>query len=241
MSDIRHALIMAAGRGTRMGPLTLLVPKPMAPLGNSTLILHGIRRVRQSIPNLHVTVGYKAKMLAEHVIEEGVSTVINTEGKGNAWWVFNTLLRNLDEPLLVLTCDNLLVLDHAQLAADYHDLGCPACMVVPVEPVQGLEGDYIFHQAQQVTALSRVQAAPTYCSGIQLLNPAKINKLLDPVDDFNELWSGLIRQKELFCSRVQPEKWFTIDTIHSLAQAEQFAEDFKLSVSQPGGTVTPGT
>ena len=43
MSELNHALIMAAGRGMRMGALTLVIPKPMAPLGNSTLILHGIR------------------------------------------------------------------------------------------------------------------------------------------------------------------------------------------------------
>src|SRR4051812_20183402 len=94
-AEFQHALIMAAGRGTRMAPLTNAIPKPMAPVGDSTLILRGIHRVRQTIPYLHITVGYKARMLAEHIIEEGISSILYTEGKGNAWWVFNTLLAHL--------------------------------------------------------------------------------------------------------------------------------------------------
>jgi NDP-sugar pyrophosphorylase family protein len=36
--SIKYALIMAAGRGTRMLPLTSSIPKAMAPLNGTTLI-----------------------------------------------------------------------------------------------------------------------------------------------------------------------------------------------------------
>ena len=81
---IEHALVMAAGRGLRMRPLTDEIPKAMAPLGSSTLISEGISRLKKEIENVHITVGYKGSMLASHVIERDVSTVINTEGKENA-------------------------------------------------------------------------------------------------------------------------------------------------------------
>ena len=42
MARINHALIMAAGRGQRMMPLTQVLPKPMAPYLNSTLVADGI-------------------------------------------------------------------------------------------------------------------------------------------------------------------------------------------------------
>jgi len=220
----QHAVILAAGRGTRMGPLTEVIPKPMAPLGGSTLILNGVKRILHCIPQVHVTVGYKAKMLAEHVIEEGVSSIISTEGKGNAWWLFYSLLSHIDEPVVVLTCDNLTELEFDKLFEDYIDLGSPACMVVPVAPVEGLDGDYIFHKAQVVTHLSREEQAATYCSGIQVINPRKINKLVKPDEDFGDVWDCLMEQNQLMVSRVLPTKWFTVDTINSLSEANQLKD-----------------
>lgn len=209
---MRHALIMAAGRGQRMMPLTSDRPKAMAPYRGTTLIAHGIDKIRDHIDFIHVTVGYRGAMLAEHVIRHGVSTVFNTEGHGNCWWLFNTFMRNLNEPVCVLTCDNVIDLDFDVLQEDYDALDRPACMVVPVEPVPGLEGDFIFHENQIVTKLDRQQAAPTYCSGIQVLNPHRVRELIDATEDFNDLWNRLIPHEQVLASRVYPRQWFSVDT-----------------------------
>src|SRR5687767_6015737 len=111
MKTINYALIMAAGRGTRMMPLTTLVPKAMVPYNGTTLIANGIDGIRKHIPNIYITVGYKGAILAQHVIEHNVTGIFNTEGKDNAWWIFNTLLKFLNEPVYVLTCDNVIELD----------------------------------------------------------------------------------------------------------------------------------
>lgn len=220
MGRISHAIILAAGRGQRMGPLSDVVPKPMAPFQGTTLIAQGMRTVRQYAPNVHITVGYKKAMLAEHVIQEGAATVINTEGQTNAWWIFQSLLRYLDEPLFVLTCDNVTELDFGLLERNYFTLNEPACMVVPVHPVVGLEGDYIFHDEKNfVLELNRNKPAPTYCSGIQVLNPAKINRLASGSGDFYAVWNSLIAQRQLMVSEVYPKKWISIDTFEQLVKA----------------------
>lgn len=216
MSAIRHALIMAAGRGRRMMPLTQDIPKPMAPYRDSTLIAEGIGRVRRHVPNIHVTVGYKGAMLAQHLVEHGVSSVFNTDGRPNAWWLHNTLMRHLDEPVLVLTCDNVTDLDVGLLEADYAALGGPADMLVPVRPVPGLEGDFIFHDGGVVRDLSRSRPSEIYCSGIQVVNPARVNALTRPGGDFNDVWRQLIGRRALFVSSVYPERWFSVDTVADL-------------------------
>jgi NDP-sugar pyrophosphorylase family protein len=213
---IEHAIIMAAGRGSRMMPLTDIVPKAMAPYNGSTLIAIGIDKIRTHIPNIYITVGYKKAMLAPHVIEHNVSAIFNTEGHDNAWWIFNTLLKNLDEPIFVLTCDNVTELNFELLSTEYFSFGSPACMVVPVEPVQGLEGDYIFHEKNVIKKLSRTEPSGIYCSGIQILNPAKINKLISPSDNFYKVWSQLIDINQLYCSHTYPSKWFAVDTVEQL-------------------------
>jgi NDP-sugar pyrophosphorylase family protein len=207
---------MAAGRGQRMMPLTIDTPKAMMIHDGSTLIANGIERLKNFIEDIHITVGYKGAMLAKHVIEHNVRTVFNTDGRGNAWWIFNTLLKHVDEPVLVLTCDNVVELDADKLIQDYFAKGGPACMVVPVTPVDGLEGDYIFHNDGIVTELNRNKPSEFYCSGIQIINPLKINKLVQPSENFYNVWNELIKLKELKCSSIHPKNWFTVDTMEQL-------------------------
>jgi len=214
---ITHALIMAAGRGLRMSPLTDAIPKPMAPFNGSTLIANGISLLSHRIPNIHITVGYKGAMLAQHVIEHGACSIFNTEGKGNSWWLFNTLLKGLDEPIYVLTCDNVVSLDFDRIEDDYEALGSPSCMVVPVRPVDGLEGDFIFHENGFVTRLTREEQTGIYCSGIQVLNPKRINESIDASDTFDGVWSKLMERRGLMTSSVYPDRWFAVDTIDQLA------------------------
>ncbi len=222
MKKIRNALIMAAGRGLRMSPLTDTIPKPMAPFLGSTLIAEGISKLKPFIENIHITVGYKGAMLAQHVIKNGASTIFNTEGKGNAWWVYNTLLSKLDEPCYVLTADNVIELDFDQIESDYKKLGSPACMLVPVKPVQGVEGDYLYSDKQgRVLELSREKPSEKYCSGIQVINPAKINALTTHSENFMDLWNQLILIEQLYCSNVYPDKWYSVDTITQLNEIEK--------------------
>lgn len=221
--SISQAVILAAGRGLRMAPLTNLVPKPMAPFQGSTLIANGIKNLTSQGLKIHITVGYKKAMLAQHVIELGVNTVVNTEGKSNSWWLYNTLLGSIDEPIYVLTCDNIVKLNFELLEKSYFDAGAPACMLVPVKPVPGLEGDYISREGSVVTNLDRHSPTDIYCSGIQILNPAAIRKCTQEGADFYSLWSQLIAQKQLLVSPVYPDSWITIDTFEHLKFLDQVA------------------
>ena len=219
-----HALIMAAGRGMRMMPLTAHIPKPMAMFKGSTLIVDAIGKIRHHIPSIHITVGYKGAELANHVIQHGASSIFNTEGKGNAWWIFNSLMKHVDEPVLVLTCDNVVELDLDLIWRDYEAFNRPACMVVPVRPVEGLDGDFIFHENHRITELNRHKPSDIYCSGIQVLNPARINELVKSAEDFYTVWQALIAAGELYSATVYPKKWFAVDTVEQLNQIN--ASDF---------------
>lgn len=213
---IRHAVILAAGRGTRMMPLTDELPKAMAPYEESTLIASGIRQIAAHIEHVHVTVGWKGAMLAEHVMHCGTRTVINTDGHTNAWWMYGTLLAELAEPIYVLTCDNVVELDFDLLEADYFRAGEPACMLVPVKPVPRLDGDYLFCEGEVVRRISRVEPSETYASGIQVVNPRAVQALTDGTGDFVHVWDQLIPHSQVRTSRVYPRRWFAVDTVAQL-------------------------
>ena len=219
---IKHSFIMAAGRGVRLKPLTDKIPKAMIKFKQSTLISRGINKLKKKFKNIHISVGYKGPILAKHLIENNVSTIFNTEGHGNCWWIFNTIIKHLNKPILVLTCDNITNIDFKKIEKDYLKKNSPPCMLIPVNPIKDLDGDYIFHKNNIVHDLSRNKISNIYCSGIQILNPFVINKIIKPCEDFNLLWKNLIKKKKLLVSDQMPKKWFTVDNIKQFKRLKKF-------------------
>ncbi len=213
---INHAVILAAGRGVRLRPKTNKIPKAMVKIKNQTLILSGIKKIQKYIKNIHITVGYKGSMLAKHVIENKVNSVINTDKKGNAWWIFNFPFKYIDEPIFVLTCDNITKINFNLIEKDYKMKGEPECFLIPVKPVKDLDGDYIHRKKNIVTNLSRKIKSDIYCSGIQVVNPYRICKIIKKTDDFNKIWNTLMLKKKLIVSDICPKNWFTIDNLKQL-------------------------
>lgn len=221
---IRHALIMAAGRGNRMRPLTDKIPKAMLPLKESTLVGNSLASLRKNVTHIHVTVGYKAAMLSHYLMTTGVDSVFNTEGHSNSWWIHNTLLRHLDEPVLVLTADNITEIDIELLSEEYHKVSPAACMLVPVRPIQMIDGDYIEDENSVVTSVQRQTPTEIYCSGIQVLNPARVASLTKDGGDFRSIWDQLISLRQLRVSSVYPYAWFSVDTLEQLASVSEASE-----------------
>ncbi len=211
-----HAIILAAGRGIRLMPLTKNIPKALVKVQNQTLILNGIKKLKKYIKNIHITVGYKGSLIAKHVISHDVSSVINTNKKGNSWWIFNFPFNLLNEPIVVLTCDNITNIDFKLLKKDYMQKKSPPCFLIPVKPIKKLDGDYIHRKKNIVKKLSRKNKSDIYCSGIQIINPYQINKLVNKTKDFNVLWNKLIKKKKLYVSDIIPKQWFTIDKMEHL-------------------------
>ena len=151
------------------------------------------------------------------MIEKNVSSIINTDGKGNSWWLYNSLLKEINEPICVFTCDNIIETNYVSLLEEYISLKNPCCMLVPTTPIKGLEGDYIFADNNNiVTKISRLEKSKIYCSGIQFLNPYSINLKTKKVDDFNDVWNQLITIKELKISSTLSEYWYAIDNQNNL-------------------------
>ena len=210
---INHAFIMAAGRGTRLRPLTKKIPKGLIKFKQTSLIANGIKKLKKFIDFIHISVGYKGPILAKHLIEEKVSSIINTDKKGNSWWIFNSIFKSFDSPLYVLTCDNVTNIDFKKIEKDYYKKGQPICMIIPTKPIKGLAGDYIFRKKNIIQGLSRKVKSDIYCTGIQVLNPKKINDKIKSTDDFNILWKRLIKINQLYVSDVMPKKWYTVDNV----------------------------
>lgn len=66
-AKIQKAVILAAGRGTRMQSLTDDCPKPMLPLDGRPMLAHQIERLEAvGIEKICIVIGYKAEMVTEY-------------------------------------------------------------------------------------------------------------------------------------------------------------------------------
>jgi hypothetical protein len=97
-------------------------------------------------------------------------------------------------------------------------------MIIPTKPVIGLSGDYISSKNNIVNSLSRKKKTGIYCTGIQVLNPKKINQKIKPTSDFNVLWKRLIKIKQLYVSDIEPKKWHTVDNIENYKNLKKNAK-----------------
>ena len=93
-------------------------------------------------------------------------------------------------------------------------------MLIGVDPIENIEGDFIFTDKNNIiTKLSRKKKSAIYSSGIQVINPFKINSIIKkPINDFNILWNNLIRQKKMVLSDIKPTNWFSVDNLENLVK-----------------------
>jgi NDP-sugar pyrophosphorylase family protein len=67
MSEIRSAVILAAGRGTRMGGLTAELPKPMLPVHGRPILEHVLEGLSSvGVERFFVVVGYRRETIEDY-------------------------------------------------------------------------------------------------------------------------------------------------------------------------------
>jgi choline kinase len=110
-----HVVVLAAGRGSRLGPLGGETPKWLLRVGGRTIAdrqLEGIARAADSVASIRVVVGHAAHAI-DHELEQrsdGVRVVPNPEfAELNNWWSVLRALRELpdDGPVVVINGDLL--------------------------------------------------------------------------------------------------------------------------------------
>ena len=65
---IKNALILAAGKGTRMWPLSENIPKPLLPLGGLPIIERQIQElIKVGVEEVHILIGYRMKEISDYL------------------------------------------------------------------------------------------------------------------------------------------------------------------------------
>jgi NDP-sugar pyrophosphorylase family protein len=99
-------VVLAAGRGERLRPLTDATPKAMLPVGGVPLIDHAIARLRPHVDAIAVNAHYLHEQLAAHLADAGVHlSVEQPEALGTAGALGNLRGWIDGRDVLVTNCD----------------------------------------------------------------------------------------------------------------------------------------
>ncbi len=230
MAGIRQAMVLAAGVGTRMRPLTDNCPKPLLPCGGRTLLdwnLDALARagVERAVVNVH----YLPEQIIAHVrgrARPGVTVsderdVILDSGGGIA----KALPAFGEKPFFSLNADtiwldgprsNLERLDEAFDAGRMDVLLLLASSVTTIG--WGNRGDFFLDQEGRLRRPERYEVAPFAYTGAAILTPALFAGR-PPVFSLNQIFNEARAAGRLFGLRLDG-MFMHVGTPEALSQAE---------------------
>jgi NDP-sugar pyrophosphorylase family protein len=216
-----QAIILAAGRGTRMGHLSKELPKPLLPNPENCMLGMQIDWLHRFNLDVSITVGYQKAKIIEFAEGYGITRFIDTEDKGNAACLYELSAKKQKSPVLIITCDNLLNIDLMEVYRDFLDVET-AGMLIPVEASQSIPGDRIYTDGQIITEISQDNSSPIICSGLQVLDLEKARLTISQDMNFHNVWNEMICNRQLAVSKIFPTVWIALDTPKSLETLSNF-------------------
>ena len=170
------AMILAAGLGNRMRPLTLYKPKPLLEVGGKPLIVWHIEKLKEiGVTDIVINSAWLADVLIG-ALGDGSQFGVNIlwtreeEGLETAGGIINALPLLGTEPFILVNGDVWTTFDFASLLEIQLDQDL-AHLVFVKNPTQHLQGDFTLVNGRAYTFEQAQQGEDLTYSGVAVLHP----------------------------------------------------------------------
>ena len=205
---IKKAMILAAGFGKRLNPLTLSSPKPLLNIGKETLLSNTINfleqfQIKQAIINVH----YLGDQIIKYIKKKNFNldiTVINEKEKilDTGGGIFNAL-KYFNESFLCINPDTIWNLNYIKelkkMESDFF-LNSKKCNLLVVDKIKSydknLKGD--FNLQNGLITRKKDENLKFIYTGLQIINPEAFSNIDEKVFSINKVWNQLIKSNQLF-------------------------------------------
>lgn len=219
------AMILAAGLGKRLKPLTNDIPKPLLKVGNQSLIERNIRSLlNYGFDEIVINVSYLGNMITEHVLEIFPNNKIifskESEPLGTGGGIKNALKLLGDEPFMLINADI------------YHNINLAAVKTAPKyahlvgvkNPEHNIQGDF---SLDNNIVLTRSELNDFTWSGISIINPTIFSQLQTQEMPF-DIWNSVLMQfinNNKITAEIYEGIWIDTGTIDRLELANKTHKD----------------
>lgn len=231
-TSVTHAMVLAAGLGTRMRPLTLTTPKPLVEVAGKTLLdwaldtLHAAG-VTQCVVNVH-HLGAKIEAHLKSRTQPRIVTIAEDPVLETGGGVENALKHLGAAPFFVVNADGLWVDDEklgqalAHMADLWDDTRMDALLLLH-DPQTAFgyagAGDFTVDGDGRLARRQADDTGALVFTGVQLLHPRLFEGAPGGVYSLNVLYDKALKAGRLFGTRHAGE-WHHVGTMEALAESD---------------------
>jgi len=204
---IKKALILSAGFGKRLNPLTLNCPKPLLKIGKETLLSNTIRfleklEITEAIINVH----YLGEQISEYIKKNKFNLnikIINEKNRilDTGGGILNAL-KYLDEVFLCINPDTIwnskYVSELKRMENDFF-LNKRKCNLLVVDKSKSFDKNFKgdFNLENNLINRKNINNLKYIYTGLQIIKPEVFSSMDTKIFSINKIWNNLIKNNEL--------------------------------------------
>lgn len=224
------AMVMAAGMGKRMRPLTATQPKPMVRVAGKPLIDHTLDRLAEAgVAKAVVNVHYLADALEAHLEPRRTPAITISDERAELLETGGGMIKalpHLPDPFFCLNSDNIWLDGPRNAFRELSERWDPEAMdalllVVPHVRAFNFDGKGDFH----LDAMGRIsrrksgRIAPFIYTGIQIVSHRLLRDVSEEKFSTNILWNRALEEGRLY-GLPFTGLWFEVGTPHAIRPTE---------------------
>ena len=218
--NINTALILCAGYGKRLNPLTLKTPKPLLKLNDFTLLENTINLIiKLNIKKIKLNTYYLQDQIKEFVEKKNFKTEIEIISDGEkildtGGGILHMIQSSDDDNFIVFNPDTVWNLDYLKIIKEMEDFYFSKkidTILLVVEKYLSFDKNFKGDFSLTKNLLKKESANNYIYTGCQIVN----KKIFDHIDNKNfsilEIWNKLISEKKLFGFKSQNKFYHITD------------------------------
>lgn len=232
---IKSAMVLAAGLGTRMRPLTLTTPKPLVEIAGRCLLDRALDSLKNAgVETVIVNVHHLADTVEDHLksrldlhieISDERSQLLDSAGG-----VIKALPRLGDKPFYILNADTFWIdrgLSNLQAMADYFNPDTMDMLLLTVERQQAAapeRGDFLISQDGRLKRAAANMAEAVIYGGALIVHPNIFKDATIEPQSLNVYFDKAIAERRLFGFPLHGN-WYTVGTMDMIGRVEDLLRE----------------